>query len=200
MAKQRDNYRRRDSGLFLPDDELVMPGRQRARHDIGARRGMGRRKCCEPNTNTCSRCSGDVPNALFITITSLEGENCIPTCCSACTQLNGSFILDFVGIGQCGNISVCKWQYVFGTRLCDGAILWPWDRIKATMSYDSQLSYLLDITVIDNGWCGGDAQSPEWYKSFAEKPDCSDWDELEVPAIDYICNPSLSSCYISSLL
>lgn len=40
------NYHRNDSGLFLPDDSIVTPGRARERHSVAAERGMSRRRCC----------------------------------------------------------------------------------------------------------------------------------------------------------
>jgi hypothetical protein len=46
MAK---HFSQNDSGLLLPDAELSLPGRQRARHDVGQNRSMSRRRCCCPS-------------------------------------------------------------------------------------------------------------------------------------------------------
>lgn len=53
MAKR--NYQRRESGLIVPDDTIVVP-RVRDRHDVGSRRGMSRRRCCGSGSSCINGC------------------------------------------------------------------------------------------------------------------------------------------------
>ena len=133
MAKQK--YQRRDSGLLIPGNDSIQVPKARAKKkpwfvgldpkDVtpkpfgmflpAARMRMSRRKCCCVEPIPCRHCPpGNTPQSLLVEISGITAGSFF--CGADCTNLNGSYVLDFHGEGVCTS-NVCKWIHILSTPL-----------------------------------------------------------------------------------
>lgn len=186
MAKQQ--YTRRDSGLLLPCDSLVVGRVNQPRPwwagKLNPARGFSRRRCCcqtpAQASVICSACSGTGNNAsmeVLLTVDGLYNGSCPnSTAPTRCEEGNGNYVVRYSGsciwLLQINGVALCRCgQYeaypVFGT----------W--VTFSVTYDgtnTQLSASLTVTQPTNNGCGN-VNSFAWTKTVSGKIDCLNLNE-----------------------
>lgn len=197
MAKQ---YHRRESGLIVADDALIIPKSHPPRPWWATQRtttwkGMSRRKCCCTKF-LCEAClDANRPSQMSVVISGLTNVSCVD-----CTNANGTWIIDY--IDEDNEATLCNINYYTDfpeTNLCGSAL-----GVGATITVQfagpgthRQITvYLRNISVPLIGYLLTEPGETDGY-------DCMNFSSLAIPWVTSfpgsdVCGTSLPSALLSA--
>ena len=209
MAKR--TYKRRDSGLILPDDGIVAarePLPWYAEKTLDSRRWMSRRRCC--SGCSCSNCSSTAPSEISVTLSGIQEYGCSG---GGCAGLNDTWILSCKGYWLLGGTAsecfeswsfsdFCMWSYQLPWSLCSGSGFSYLIFLVAHTATDFIAAFGMSTKLPGNPAISGNLGCYSLqFKNIITDPtlDCSFNNYSMSPTNTYWCSCATASCYINAL-
>lgn len=146
--------------------------------------------CCCP-TSVCRWCNNSIPNQVEVVISGVLNRSC-----GTCTNVNGTFVLDYYGevlATPGGSAWMCEWFYTLPSAIC------PYNYLMFTIS-----SGVYDLILCENKpWTGaGDWQA--YFRLNTSQPfDCENIDD-DLPSVwtshdMFECESTHGTCHVTAL-
>jgi len=146
---------------------------------------MGWWPCAPCKGEACEHCAGgSAPEELEVEIAGLADDECYN-----CGDLNGVYVLTYIGSGPAG----CCWKFSFANT-CGFNVL------VACISHPIALEYQLEVSF---GLESGTSDIITWLEEIGDyAPNCEEWSSLDVPITSQVqaqCDDISATCSVTAL-